>query len=40
MTWSLIRHKKNLERLDNEDLLDDSEDDEVHIEETDLEELD
>ena len=40
MTWSLIRHKKNLERLDNEDLLDDSEDDEVLIEETDLEELD
>ena len=40
MTWSLIRHKKNLERLDNEDLLDDSENDEVHIEETDLEELD
>ena len=39
MTWSLIRHKKNLERLDNEDLLDDSEDDEVLIEETDLEEL-
>ena len=40
MTWSLIRHKKNLERLDNENLLDDSEDDEVLIEETDLEELD
>ena len=40
MTWSLIRHKKNLERLDNEDLLDDSENDEVLIEETDLEELD
>ena len=40
MTWSLIRHKKNLEHLDNEDLLDDSEDDEVLIEETDLEELD
>lgn len=40
MTWSLIRHKKNLERLDSEDLLDDSEDDEVLIEETDLEELD
>ena len=40
MTWSLIRHKKNLERLDNEDLLDDSEDDEVLIEETDLGELD
>ena len=40
MTWSLIRHKKNLERLDNEDLLDDSEDDEVLVEETDLEELD
>ena len=40
MTWSLIRHKKNLERLDNEDLLDDAEDDEVLIEETDLEELD
>lgn len=40
MTWSLIRHKKNLERLDNEDLLDNAEDDEVLIEETDLEELD
>ena len=40
MTWSLIRHKKNLERFDNEDLLDDSEEDEVLIEETDLEELD
>ena len=40
MTWSLIRHKKKLERLDNEDLLDDSENDEVLIEETDLEELD
>ena len=40
MTWSLIRHKKNLERLDDEDLLDDSEDDEILIEETDLEELD
>ena len=40
MTWSLIRHKKNLERLDNEDLLDDSENNEVLIEETDLEELD
>ena len=40
MTWSLIRHKKNLERLDNEDLLDESDDDEVLIEETDLEELD
>ena len=40
MTWSLIRHKKNLERLDNEDLLDDSEDDEILVEETDLEELD
>ena len=40
MTWSLIRYKKNLERLDNDDLLDDSEDDEVLIEETDLEELD
>ena len=40
MTWSLIRHKKNLERLDNEDLLDDSEDDEVLIKETDFEDLD
>ncbi len=40
MTWALIRHKKNLERLDNEGLLDDSEDDEVLVEETDLEELD
>ena len=40
MTWSLIRHKKNLERLDNEGLLDDSEDDEVLVEETDFEELD
>ena len=40
MTWSLIRHKKNLEHLDNEDFLDDSEDDEILVEETDLEELD
>ena len=40
MTWSLIRHKKNLERIDNEGLVDESEDDEVLIEETDLEELD
>ena len=40
MTWSLIRHKKNIERLENDEFIDGSEDEEVLVEETDLEELD
>ena len=40
MTWSLIRHKKNIKRLESDEFVDGSEDDEVLIEETDLEEID
>ena len=40
MTWSLIRHKKNIERTESDDFIVSSEDDEVLVEETDLEEID
>ena len=40
MTWSLIRHKKNIECKESGEFIVGSEDDEVLVEEADLEELD